>query len=675
MSAHRSARRRLVVVTAVLSVLVTLFPAVGSALVSEACPSTVPSSQYRDLSGLSADAIDAIDCITHYGIAQGATSTRFDPFGIVTRWQMALFLARTAEDLGITLPTVTTQSFIDIAAYPIETQRAINQLGQLGITNGVGGGRFDPAAPATRWQMALFLTRLHQRAGSTLPDGRNQGFTDIAGYPVATQIAINQLAQLGVTTGTTTTTFGPGLLVPRWQMALFLARDLQVGRALPYLVTVAVQPTSAPTTDTVTVVVTVLTSAGRAVADRRVDVFAGSLDSGGRCVLDTDTHVGGGDAGTGTNCRIDSGDPRTNSSGKVTVLLTHDNVKETTRIHAWIGDNDQTFDSDQVRTFGFADVVWTAAPTAMVLPSKQVRFGTQTTVQGWLVDAQGAIVPTANQQIVVSVRRGGTQILAFTLLTDSSGRFTFSYTGPADPSASAPNDPIVDTVTAFWDRDKDGNDDGAAELDATATITWDDTEPRADVAVLTQNRVSTLVGQSTTLTATVTDKFGGGLAGAEVTFLVGGPNATDATVTTNSSGVATFSYSGTTAGVDTIDASVDVDGDDVADIPTSAVSDLTHYQVVSAPDLSGTRTFDILAFDGGANTLDVVDLGNGNGYRLTFDSNSDTYTVNGAAVSMSSFENTMGGLTLPALGNVIELKTMPYASSQSGASTFVLKTT
>jgi hypothetical protein len=41
-------------------------------------------------------------------------------------------------------------------------------------------------------------------------------------------VAINQLKQLGITTGTSPTTFNPGGLVRRDQMASFLARTLEL---------------------------------------------------------------------------------------------------------------------------------------------------------------------------------------------------------------------------------------------------------------------------------------------------------------------------------------------------------------------------------------------------------------------------------------------------------------
>lgn len=670
MSASRSVRRRLVAVGAAFAVLVTLFPAVGSAAVVEACPTNLPSAGYKDLGGLSAEAIDAIDCITHYGIATGTSPTNFTPAGEVARWQMALFLVRMADDLGIVVPTVTTSNFDDIAGYPTDTQRAINQLAQMGITSGVSARKFDPAGVVPRWQMALFLTRLHAKAGYALPSGGSQGFTDITGYPATTQVAINQLAQLGIAKGTSTTTFSPGTNVFRWQMALFLGRQLQAGGASPYDISVSLSPATAPTSNSVTATVTLLTPDGKPAAGRLVDIFVGTLDSAGRCVLDADAKIGSGDAGTSTNCTIDNSDPKTNTSGKVSVVLTHTGTIETDRVFAWIGSSGQVFDTDVVSLYAFADLVWTTEPTAIVVPSKVVKFGTNTTVTGWLADSKGNVVAASGFRVVVTVTRSNNQIIAHTLTTDSNGLFSFSYTGPSDPDSGNPSAEIIDTVKAFWDRDADGKDDGPAEFDVTSTITWDDDDPRADTAVLGQSSVTGLAGHTVTLTATVKDKFGAPISGASVTFTVAGANVQGlGPEVTNSSGVATTSYTATVVGLDTIDAAVDVDGGG-DDILAAAIADLSHYTVEVAPDVPGLTTFDVLAVDTSANTIDVKT--GGNYYRLAYDSTGDLFSINGVgSKTMSEFETALAGLSLPATG---KLKTNPYAATPSAATTWLLTT-
>jgi hypothetical protein len=61
-----------------------------------------------------------------------------------------------------------------------------------------------------------------------MPPGAPQGFTDITDLPPATILAINQLAELGVTAGTTPTTYSPANDVLREQMASFLARLIRL---------------------------------------------------------------------------------------------------------------------------------------------------------------------------------------------------------------------------------------------------------------------------------------------------------------------------------------------------------------------------------------------------------------------------------------------------------------
>jgi hypothetical protein len=112
-----------------------------------------------------------------------------------------------------------------------EAVAAIGSLQAMGITSGTSATEYSPALPVTRWQMALFLTRLHASAGYELPPGQPQGFEDIGDYPESTILAINQLAELAVTAGTSPTTYGPAQDVLREQMASFLARLIRLDGA------------------------------------------------------------------------------------------------------------------------------------------------------------------------------------------------------------------------------------------------------------------------------------------------------------------------------------------------------------------------------------------------------------------------------------------------------------
>ena len=101
---------------------------------------------------------------------------------------------------------------------------AINCLAHYGITVGCGDGTiFCPSRTVNRWQMALFLHRASGLAGIDLGDPEDQGFTDISDMPIGWQRAINDLSNVGIIPGVSSTEFDPTGDVPRKDMAVFLA--------------------------------------------------------------------------------------------------------------------------------------------------------------------------------------------------------------------------------------------------------------------------------------------------------------------------------------------------------------------------------------------------------------------------------------------------------------------
>jgi hypothetical protein len=106
-------------------------------------------------------------------------------------------------------------------------------INYYGITQGTTATTFSPIESVSRWQMALFLTRMVVPAGGTLPSGADQGFTDILGKSAEIQTAVNQLKQLGITVGTTATTYSPDQFVTREEMALFIERLLKAVQTGP----------------------------------------------------------------------------------------------------------------------------------------------------------------------------------------------------------------------------------------------------------------------------------------------------------------------------------------------------------------------------------------------------------------------------------------------------------
>ena len=100
----------------------------------------------------------------------------------------------------------------------------IDCIAYFGVTKGTSATTYSPLMSVTREHMALFLIRLAGLVGIDVPDAGDTGFTDTADLSAKSQAAISQLRQLGITQGTSATTYGPADSVTRGQMALFIAR-------------------------------------------------------------------------------------------------------------------------------------------------------------------------------------------------------------------------------------------------------------------------------------------------------------------------------------------------------------------------------------------------------------------------------------------------------------------
>ena len=92
------------------------------------------------------------------GITRGVGGGRFGATDPVQRQQMAGFLYRLSGERF----TPTRQQFTDVSP-SLSLYTAVSWLAARGITEGVGGHRFDPLGPVQRQHMAAFLYRYDQR--------------------------------------------------------------------------------------------------------------------------------------------------------------------------------------------------------------------------------------------------------------------------------------------------------------------------------------------------------------------------------------------------------------------------------------------------------------------------------------------------------------------------------
>jgi hypothetical protein len=141
---------------------------------------------------------------------------KFCPGGVVTRGQMAAFVARAAG--------LSDQSGVRFVDVPPDSPflANIDQLATAGVTRGCGslGDRFCPDEPVTRAQMAAFLAR-----AAGLSDTSGSRFDDVPGGSEFSS-DIDQVATAGITRGCDRggRLFCPKDAITRGQLAAMLRR-------------------------------------------------------------------------------------------------------------------------------------------------------------------------------------------------------------------------------------------------------------------------------------------------------------------------------------------------------------------------------------------------------------------------------------------------------------------
>jgi hypothetical protein len=173
-----------------------------------------------------------IDCVIARAVARGSVvegQRAYRPTEDVTRGQMASFVLAALRAAGQDqeLPSPKAGAFRDTAGSV--HAGAIEVLAAAGVVQGTGDGTtYSPQAPVTRAQMASFVVRAAQFAVEPdLTETGGRRFTDVPdGSTHASAIAVGD--DRGLFTGTTPTTFSPGVPVQRDQMASFLTNLLTV---------------------------------------------------------------------------------------------------------------------------------------------------------------------------------------------------------------------------------------------------------------------------------------------------------------------------------------------------------------------------------------------------------------------------------------------------------------
>ena len=163
-----------------------------------------------------------IDCLAELGVVEGYTDGTYGPADDVSRGQLATFVVRALEEVGVEM--AADVSFPDVNAGSTHTE-AISKLATASVVQGREDGTFAPEAPVTRAQTATYVAgAIELVIDAQLPAG-NGTFPDVSGTHA---VNIEKLVAASVLDGFPDGTFGPADPVTRGQMAKFIGSALEV---------------------------------------------------------------------------------------------------------------------------------------------------------------------------------------------------------------------------------------------------------------------------------------------------------------------------------------------------------------------------------------------------------------------------------------------------------------
>ncbi|WP_420611444.1 ExeM/NucH family extracellular endonuclease [Candidatus Spongiisocius sp.] len=184
----------------------------------------VVETPFTDLGDASDAHRDNIRRIYGLGMTVGTSEATFSPARPVSLPQAASFLARLFKAVeGEDTPPVETP-FTDLGDASIAHRDNIRRIYGLGVIAGEPVTTFSPDACVARGRMATLLARFYAVVTGSLAPMAATPFTDLDGTATGPSGDIGRIYGLGLTEGTSLTTFSPDACTTRQQMASFLAR-------------------------------------------------------------------------------------------------------------------------------------------------------------------------------------------------------------------------------------------------------------------------------------------------------------------------------------------------------------------------------------------------------------------------------------------------------------------
>ncbi len=685
------------------------------------------SAGFEDVPANHANAGD-IDCIAYYGITRGTSATTYSPSMSVTREHMALFLTRLAGLVGIAVAsTPANAGFTDIGELSAESQTAINQLADLGITRGTSATTYSPGDSVTRSQMGLFIARLMDKMdpiadGATmygytpedvvnvadgpddddLPDKTVMSpYTDLGAATKSAYDAVTALYELGVVSGISDTAYGPSALITRASMAEFMAGVLDHSNARPAGVSIQASKTWDFGGFDATV-----------AASYRDDSFAPMVDVSIKA-FDSDTvgkFTADGGCAMAADCAWTDDESLTDASGNIFDPGSVSNGEANT-YYAWMGDANADSNDFNVNTSPHASVTLSSTTDAVNLKvtsdinsnstggnTVDIDVTSSVTYTVQLVDATGGNVAKPGVEISVGVNQGGRTLYPgpAPMKTDDDGMVTYTTSGPKSTKGNTDPD-RTDRVTFTSDVDGTGTVGAAATTagdpaeTVVATIVWTDSNPTlVSLAAVTNANGDTVTRAAqgsgkgstapyaflsnqnrVTIRATVSfyDQYGNPVGkGERVAIAIGTGTGSSNTRTVSSRGMAGWSRTldGTLGTGITVAYALRNAADDAGLDGAPSVTDTSVISVRHADDNSSRAAADIDAVYGDENRFRI------GGALYTYDSDDvflQTVTVGGvtsnAPVDMAKFAMLIGANRAGQPGTQANIEVVAYNSQGS----------
>ncbi|MXY09004.1 MAG: S-layer homology domain-containing protein [Acidimicrobiaceae bacterium] len=587
-----------------------------------------------------------INCLAYYGVTIGYGDGTFRPGNYVSRFEMVLFMQRSARIAGAD-PAAVVSDFATTGSDPVNRADMALLIARLLASATSNDSRVNVVLESD----GTFTV------GGAEPD---DAFTDSRRtQPIVKDSAASALFELGVARGTGGGNFSPEASVTRGQMAAFITRALAHTTARPEGVSVQQYLPGEVT-------VSVRDEVFAPVSNAAIDVFSiaspdahRAFRSDGSCSsLVTDE--------TGSrSCEIDVLDPVTGPDGDFTIGLGPTEEQDVT-VWAWTGalgdvirSGDDRLASVEVTTQG---VEATGAKVTNSLPENatHARFGSTVTVTVQLVGVNGLRAVPPEDGASYTIRKEAfnqidgpadpgssrlTQRSTETVEVDDTGKIEIILEG-VDPESNDTGDIAADEILWRYTVTPSGDSPQLDEPVEDVRVVFTDASPVATtIDLATQVKYLRAARSSTrpvsnVVIATVTDQYGQPFRGARVAlesithpaplFMYSGP------VATGSSGTARIGYqhSGTQGTRETLSASV------------AGVTDTVDFLWAVDPPAgsevtTGGGTYEVLAADPQRNEV-VVDLtaGFGTATVVAYDGN-DRFRLDGTIVSLSLFESVL----------------------------------